>query len=83
MAVGPKYLKYGILLRVLRERLPELPVGMSNLGEGLTVLESDVCEVLCAKGGRVSWGSMGDSCFRAGAFLPSLGASAVALLSSP
>lgn len=64
MAVGPKYRKYGILLRVLKVR-PELPVAISSLGDGLTVLESDAWEVVCGIDGRVSWGSIGASFFRA------------------
>lgn len=69
MAVGPKYLKYGIRLRVLKVRPPELPVAMSILGDGLTVLDSDVCDAVCSKGGRVSWGSMADSFFEDGLLL--------------
>jgi len=41
MAVGPKYLKYGILFRVFKLR-PELPVvGSSVFGEMLMLLESE------------------------------------------
>jgi hypothetical protein len=55
MAVGPKYLKYGILFRVLRLR-PALPLS-SNFGDGRIVLESEACDavdVLCGRYGRVS-----------------------------
>jgi hypothetical protein len=52
MAVGPKYLKYGIRLRVLRLKPPLLPVD-STLGEAWR-LNSEVCDVVCGRCGRVS-----------------------------
>jgi hypothetical protein len=55
MAVGPKYLKYGILFLVLR--LNPAPPLSSNLGEGRTMLEPEVCDTVdtvCGRCGRVS-----------------------------
>lgn len=92
MAVGPKYLKYGILFRVFKLR-PELLAVRSVFGEMLMLLESEFCEVVCGRRGRVSCGSMGGSGGREGAlaetvlsllgvFLPSFCASVVPV-SSP
>lgn len=75
MAVGPKYLKYGIRLRVLKLKPEPLLGGFSCLGEGLRMLVSELCdtvEMVWGRCGRVSCGSMGGSYRRGGMLFEAL-----------
>jgi hypothetical protein len=70
MAVGPKYLKYGIRLRVLRLNPEPALGGFSCLGEGSEAC--DMVDTVCGRWGRVSWGSMGGSYFLGGTLFDAL-----------